>query len=80
MVKRCVGRAKEVGRITFQIKELEDQLLREGWFELDRSSTEEARPTIRLRVQLVYDRTLLYCKLKELCEEKVKLVDSILGQ
>lgn len=59
-----------------KINDLEDQMVHEGWFDLIcESNNFEARPALRLRIQLIRDERALLENLMKSCEEKMSLID-----
>ena len=64
---------KLIGKVQFKVKELQDQVKREGWFDLESQS--ETKPSLRLQIQLIHDEVALYKELMSVCEEKILSID-----
>ena len=72
MKKRSYSSDVCISTIEVKICEINDQMVKEGWFTADVNN--KAAPAIRLRIQYVYDEKLLLKKIIDNCDEKVDLI------
>mmetsp|Transcript_32276 Transcript_32276/g.55788 ORF Transcript_32276/g.55788 Transcript_32276/m.55788 type:complete len:259 (-) Transcript_32276:1417-2193(-) len=78
-LKRRLGSPSEYGRVEFSLKEIKDQELREGWYELKLTQPVlEAKPRLKLRLQMISELNKVVETLKKTCEEALKKTKSLL--
>jgi prefoldin subunit 5 len=67
---RRLGAPLEYGSVEFSLKDIKDQELRSDWYTLNlKQPIEEARPKLRLRVQMINELGQIIAKLKATSEE-----------
>ena len=74
MIKKGYSSDVCLGAYEIKICYISDQMVKEGWFNLDSSLNNKNPPALRLRVQYIYDEKLLLQNIIDYCENKMELV------
>ncbi|OMJ92952.1 hypothetical protein SteCoe_4170 [Stentor coeruleus] len=75
MAKKNYGVDTCLGFYEIKISEINDQMVKEGWFNLESSGN--SVPSIRIRVQYIFDEKKLLEDIVGLCDEKISVIEEV---
>ena len=78
VVKKSFGENSDIGTLVFNISDLLDQQVKEGWFNLVSSNTN--KPSLKVRIQYIHNEKNLIEDLIKFCDERIHLISENLSK